>query len=164
MQLIGSPEWRALNKVHVGDALDLLNSKKLSKIGAVYADPPYTKDQYSRYYHVYETMYQYDYPSAEGMGRARSDRFASPFCLKTEVGESFESLFRAIAALDLPLVLSYPSNGLLTHTDETVEGIGSNYMQLKLVESFSACHSTMGASKGATTKIATENIYVYIPR
>jgi len=46
------------NRVEVSDALSLLKSSRVSSVTAVYADPPYTKDQYSRYYHVYETMYR----------------------------------------------------------------------------------------------------------
>ncbi len=109
-------------------------------------------------------MYQYDYPESAGAGRVRSDRFVSPFCLKTQVAESFASLFAAVAAHDVPLVLSYPSEGLLSTTGTTIEDIAVDHLSLKTALSFGTQHSTMGASKGATTKSATENIYVYTPR
>ena len=160
---IGDIAWRKTNRVDVSDALALLK-RQLRGLGAVYADPPYTKDQYSRYYHVYETMYHYDYPESIGAGRARSDRFVSPFCLKTQVTESFKELFAAVAAHKVPLVLSYPSEGLLAAADATVTDIGADYMSLKAALSVGIHHSTLGASKGATKKCATENIYVYVPR
>ena len=160
---VGDPKWRRANRVEVDDALHLLNKERLRGVAVVYADPPYTKDQYSRYYHLYETMYRYDYPESIGVGRVRPDRFVSSFCLKTQVADSFQKLFAAVAAQGLPLVLSYPSEGLLSRTETSIAEIGSNYMSLKTVRSFGAQHSTMGASKGTMTKSATENIYVYTP-
>jgi adenine-specific DNA-methyltransferase len=163
IQLIGTEGWRERNRVQVGDALDLIRSGELSGVAAVYADPPYTKDQYRSYYHVYETMYRYDYPGSYGAGRVREDRFNSSFCLKTQVGRSFDELFSSTAALGIPLILSYPSDGLLSKTGYAVREIGAQHMRLKSVESFSANHSTLGASKGTTTKSTTENLYVYVP-
>lgn len=163
MRLVGTEGWRSRNTVEVGDALALLRSGRLADVSVVYADPPYTKDQYSRYYHVYETIYKYDYPSAEGLGRVRSDRFSSVFCLKAQVEKSFSDLFMAISSLGVPLVLSYPSDGLLSRTGNSVLGIGDQSMKLKTTESFGASHSTLGASKGLKTKSATENLYVYLP-
>lgn len=161
---VGTAEWRDQNIVGVDDALGLLKKLSISDIAAVYADPPYTKDQYSRYYHVYETMYRYDYPDSLGAGRARSDRFTSSFCLKTQVESSFRELFSTVGALQVPLILSYPSDSLLSQAEGSLADIGSKYMRLVAAESFAAEHSTMGASKGSTTKSATENIYVYAPQ
>lgn len=48
----------------------------------VYLDPPYRREEYSRYYHVLETLVRYDYPSAEGQGLVPAkgiERFHSPF-------------------------------------------------------------------------------------
>jgi adenine-specific DNA-methyltransferase len=160
---IGTSEWRALNRVDVSDAIKLLKSGKVTDVSAIYADPPYTKDQYSRYYHLYETMYLYDYPTSCGAGRTRSDRFISSFCLKTEVEASFHELFSAVASLGVPLVLSYPSHSLLSQAQASLVDVGAEHMHLKTVESFDTQHSTLGASKGATTKSATENVYVYVP-
>ena len=164
LKSVGTAEWRESNAVGVDDAIGLLKKLSISDVAAVYADPPYTKDQYSRYYHVYETMYRYDYPESLGTGRARSDRFTSSFCLKTQVESSFRELFSTVAALQIPLVLSYPSDSLLSKADGSLSSIGSEYMRFLAVESFPAEHSTMGASKGSTTKSATENIYVYAPQ
>jgi hypothetical protein len=51
-----------------------------SRSKAVYIDAPYTRDEYSRYYHVLETLVTYNYPSVVGRGRAPDrgkDRFVS---------------------------------------------------------------------------------------
>lgn len=89
---VGTESWREENSVYVGDALDLVSAGELQDIGTVYADPPYTKDQYSRYYHMYETLYRYDFPDSSGAGRNRSDRFTTGFSLKSAVVASFHDL------------------------------------------------------------------------
>lgn len=48
----------------------------------VYFDPPYRRDEYSRYYHVLETLVRYDYPETSGpaqIPRKGAERFSSPF-------------------------------------------------------------------------------------
>lgn len=41
----------------------LENNALLKEIGCIYADPPYTDMQYSRYYHLLNTLYEYAYPA-----------------------------------------------------------------------------------------------------
>jgi adenine-specific DNA-methyltransferase len=52
----------------------------------VYFDPPYRRDEYSRYYHVLETLVNYNYPGAEGTGRTPrrggANRYASEFATR----------------------------------------------------------------------------------
>lgn len=157
---VGSETWRASNSVYVGDALDLVSAGELKDIGTVYADPPYTKDQYSRYYHMYETLYRYDYPDSSGAGRNRSDRFTTGFSLKTAVTASFHDLCRNVSRMRVPLVISYPSSGLLGDAGMSVAEIAGQYFGSVETRSYEAKHSTMGASTGASKKSATENLYV----
>lgn len=158
--LVGTEEWRSKNSVYVGDALDLISAGQLQNIGTVYADPPYTKDQYSRYYHVYETLYRYDYPDSSGAGRNRSDRFTTGFSLKSAVVASFHDLCRNVSRMRVPLVVSYPSAGLLAELGLTVADIANEYFTDVKTLSFEANHSTMGGSTGKSKKTATENLYV----
>lgn len=158
--LVGTETWRSNNSVFVSDALDLISAGQLENIGVVYADPPYTKDQYSRYYHVYETLYRYDYPDSSGAGRNRSDRFTTGFSLKSAVVASFHDLCRNVSRMRVPLIVSYPSSGLLSDLDLTVVDIAASYFQNINTLSFEANHSTMGGSTGRSKKIATENLYV----
>lgn len=157
---VGSEAWRQDNSVYVGDALDLVSAGELRDIGTVYADPPYTKDQYSRYYHMYETLYRYDFPDSSGAGRNRSDRFTTGFSLKSAVVASFHDLCRNVARMRVPLVISYPSSGLLGDAGESVSEIARQYFGNVRTLSYNANHSTMGASTGASKKSATENLYV----
>jgi adenine-specific DNA-methyltransferase len=83
----------------------------------VYADPPYTRDHYSRFYHVLETMALGDDPGLSEVssggdripsrGLYRQDRHQSPFCIASQVGEAFDALFAGVRSLDASLVLSY---------------------------------------------------------
>ena len=83
----------------------------------VYADPPYTRDHYSRYYHVLETLSLRDNPAVSKVriggverisrGVYRVDRHQSPFCIPSRVAEAFSTLFNRVARRGLPLVLSY---------------------------------------------------------
>jgi len=130
--------------------------------GVIYADPPYTKDQYSRYYHVYETLFNYDFPSSSGVGRTPDRRSVSAFSLKSQVTEALCELRDRIADRGVPLILSYPSSGLAATGATTVSDLLAERFTVT-TESFSADHSTLGASKGASRKKATENIYVCQP-
>jgi 16S rRNA G966 N2-methylase RsmD len=86
-------------------------------VGVIYADPPYTRDHYSRFYHLLETMCLRDNPGfstckVEGhtvasRGLYRPDRHQSPFCVKSKAEKAFTELFVLVSKLQLPLVLSY---------------------------------------------------------
>ena len=100
------------------DYLDFLKSDG-TPFAAVYADPPYTRDHYSRYYHVLETMALRDEPEvatttirSNGVPRLsrgiyRLERHQSPFCIPTKAPGAFEHLFVGVAKRRIPLVLSY---------------------------------------------------------
>lgn len=86
-------------------------------LDVVYADPPYTRDHYSRFYHILETLCLRDNPristnyahGEENLSRGlyRQDRHQSPFCIKSKVEDAFTSLFEGVRAYNVPLVLSY---------------------------------------------------------
>ena len=100
------------------DYLEFLESDTTA-FAAVYADPPYTRDHYSRYYHVLETMALRDEPEvattkirSNGVARLsrgiyRLHRHQSPFCMPRKATGAFERLFAAVAKRKIPLVLSY---------------------------------------------------------
>ena len=163
LQPVGSESWRAQNEAYTADAIDLVTSESLTNVGSFYADPPYTKDQYSRYYHLYETLYRYDFPDSVGAGRVRSDRTSTSFSLKSTVVASFHDLCRTVSRRRIPLVVSYPSQGLVSTTGWTMLDIVSSHFTEVRVMSVDARHSTMGASKGSSRKHATEHLYVCLP-
>lgn len=87
------------------------------EVGVIYADPPYTRDHYSRFYHVLETMCLRDNPDVStnkvgsqvrlSRGGYRAERHQSPFCIRSEAGSAFEALFSGAQRFGSPIVLSY---------------------------------------------------------
>jgi adenine-specific DNA-methyltransferase len=162
-QPIGYVGWRRGNRVFNADAISLL--KTLSGEGrqpaVIYADPPYTSDQYSRYYHVLENAVLYDYPKVSGKGQYRPDRFTSGFSLKAGVDLSFKELISAAAKLPAVFILSYPSNGLLKDpTSRILELLTNEFAHVEQPLVIPHLHSTMGGSKGAQKQAVDENIFV----
>lgn len=161
LSAFGTNPWRGRNRVFQTDALSLLRGgDKLSGVGLVYADPPYTSDQYSRYYHIYETLILYDYPAARGRGLYRDDRAVSSFSHSTKVKVSIDRLIASARAIGADLILSYPSNGLLPSSRDQIIGmIRQHYGRAPDVVPLVHSHSTMGASKGSATQQVVEILY-----
>lgn len=156
----GSTRWRKGNSVYQRDALNLVDNGLPSDVGVVYADPPYTRDQYTRFYHLFETLLLYDYPASIGEGRYRNGRYVSPFCRLSDVADAFDRLFDGAKSLGVPLVLSYPSDGMLQQAGIDVEEFVRDSFARVDVRSFANTHSTLGASKGAAKKTTYEYIFV----
>ena len=133
------------------DYLEFLESDA-TPFAAVYADPPYTRDHYSRYYHVLETMTLRDEPEVAttkirsngvprlSRGLYRVQRHQSPFCIPTKAPGAFERLFAVAAKRNLPLVLSYSpyqasaGNRPRLMTIEQLLGIGKRHFnEIELV-------------------------------
>jgi adenine-specific DNA-methyltransferase len=159
----GSADWRRLNRVFNSDGTDLCIKlkRRARRPRIVYADPPYSKDQYSRYYHVLETLLRYDYPDSAGVGRYRADRFHTPFSVKTQVVQAFAALARAVASLDGILLLSYPSNGLLYKVSTTPELVlAEYYTDVQVIHEFEKKHSTLGGAHGSPSQTALERLFI----
>jgi adenine-specific DNA methylase len=86
-------------------------------VKVVYADPPYTRDHYSRFYHVLETISLMDDPvistnKVRGVtklsrGFYRNDRLQSEFCIRSKAPQAFEDLCRLVAKKNKHLIISY---------------------------------------------------------
>lgn len=105
------------NKAITSDYKLFLDTNK-EPIGFFYADPPYTIDHYSRFYHILETIALYDFPELAVMNKSnignvimkglyRVDRFQSTFCIPSKAKEAFTQLFRGASKYGCPLLLSY---------------------------------------------------------
>ena len=83
----------------------------------VYLDAPYKRDDYSRYYHVLETLVLYDYPSAEYKGRNRSiskgERFQSEFSTRTveKIENALVHIVTKVLETNNICVWNYSNNG-----------------------------------------------------
>lgn len=107
------------NKVFNMEMERLLKDKELKKeIGFIYADPPYTDMQYSRYYHLLSTVTLYDYDKislnrgAISKGLYRETRFQSPLSQKSKAKEQIIMLFKYCKdnEINLGLSFAYPRN------------------------------------------------------
>lgn len=98
----------------------------------VYVDPPYTSDNYSRFYHLLEVVNDYDYPpldlkggaATKGRYPARDLRHQSAFCRRATVEDELRDLFAACARTGAAAILSYArESGLLLRRYREDEGL-----------------------------------------
>ena len=150
-----STDWRSSNLVLEADAHEAVEESRIGtgSDALFYADPPYTKDHYSRLYHVLETLYRYDYPDSHGSGRMRSDRKPSSFSTRSSAETEILKLGSSVLETGSSFLLSYPSNGLAD--------IESIIGQLDLSASVRARevphqHSTLGARHGRASLKTSE--------
>lgn len=102
------------------------------KPAAVYFDPPYSKFQYSRYYHLLNVLISYDYPSIHGVGRYPPlvDRVSSKFEHNPNPALSeFEDAFDLCRDLGLRVFVSYSNRGLVT-IDALVDAMSRRFEQV----------------------------------
>ncbi len=74
-------------------------NKLVSKIQSdiVYIDPPYNSRQYSRFYHVLETLVQWDEPMLAGVALKRPEENMSEYC-RNKASDAFADLISKINA------------------------------------------------------------------
>jgi adenine-specific DNA-methyltransferase len=136
-------------------------AREKTNVSVIYADPPYTDDQYSRFYHLLETLCLYDYPVVSRAGLYRPNRFQTAFSLKSKAQDALQKLIDASARAGADLVLSYPTNGLANKAGANVRAmLKKQFRHVEICNSISHLHSTFGASKGTSQSAATELIYL----
>lgn len=88
----------------------LLDDKNIS---VIYADPPYTAQQYSRFYHIPEVVRSYKYPQLQQhrghitQGLYPDGKFKSDFCSKTRAKDAFRTVFKFVEKTQCSFILSY---------------------------------------------------------
>ncbi len=136
-------------------------ARRKERPSVIYADPPYTDDQYSRFYHIFETLIIYDRPLLSGVGLYRPDRFRTSFSLVSEAPLALERLVAQSARLGADIVLSYPSNGLIQRAGHSPsEIIKRHYSRVEREYALTHQHSTFGASKGAAKAVVLEQLFI----
>lgn len=161
---VNSKNWRKQNLTFNEDANKLLSKLKESsnKPSVIYADPPYTLDQYSRYYHLYETLIKYDYPETTAKARYRTDRFKSSFSQKSTVKDSLELLVKQTSELGSSFILSYPENSLIPDTKNSILNLLEKYFKTtEVAYEIPHLHSTMGSSKGQSQNNKVNELIFY---
>ena len=137
---------RELNKAFNCDFKTLLCNREIQeKVGFIYADPPYTDMQYSRYYHLLNIVAKYNYPkpttSLHGFtsGLYTENRFQSDLSRKSSCLNSFTNLitFSKEYNKNLAISFAYPKDVEIQKTDRYV-------MSIEQIEK--ACIETFGRS------------------
>lgn len=99
------------------DYKKLFKEIDLSKVKCFYLDSPYTHDQYSRFYHVLETICKYDAPKLLYKAKYRNDRPTSDFCYNSTVKDEFKRIMEFASKNKSSLVISYSNHGILPIED-----------------------------------------------
>ncbi|MBI3975257.1 MAG: hypothetical protein HY334_02595 [Armatimonadetes bacterium] len=163
---VGTQQWRLTNRSFHSDALVLLSRLALQSQWprTIYADPPYSRAQYSRYYHVLNVIAAYRYPAVFGNGRYPNDRFQTPFAHAAAVERVLDTLIQRTSYLGSALLLSYPDNGLLHERGGSIYALlRRHYPSVEVLDTHSLHHSTLGASRGRATVTVRERLYLALP-
>ena len=155
--------WRSKNKSFGVDTFSLLEDIIISrkKPAIIYADPPYSEAQYSRYYHIFETLLMYDYPLVNGVGRYRNGRYQTPFANVGTVIESMTSLLNMTSQIEAILILSYPGNGVLQKAGINImDLLNTYYKKVHLEKNILNRHSTFGGRWAKPKVQVNECLYI----
>lgn len=161
-----SKEGHAKSDCYNLDFAECLDSITLDEHTLVYADPPYFKEHYSRYYHVLNTLCLYDYPAMAvnpqthelSIGRYREDRRVSDFGKKAKALGAFETLITKCAAAGAWLIMSYSDNSIVDIVD--LQTLAEKQYDV-LIEKVELSHSKQGRS--STSKV-DEYIFICRPK
>jgi hypothetical protein len=129
----------------------------------VYLDAPYTRDEYSRYYHVLETVAQYRYPSSIGPARIPSkslgDRFRSEFFTRTTdlLGKIYADIIVEVLDRGWKCAWSYSDGGAVTPASVICDVTQRRAVR---IQSFSTPY-VYKAQGGKRPKMVTEYLVIF---
>lgn len=144
------------NKAFNCNFSELLNKKEIQEdVSLIYADPPYTDMQYSRYYHLLNTVTKYDYPTLTikggiyTKGLYTENRYQSKLSTKRDCLITFSDLidFSKAYRKDLVISFAYPVDTEKQKTDRYVMDID---------DLISKCTNVFGYKN---TEVVTQNYY-----
>ena len=160
------------NLVFNSDLNDLLmNDEVLRKADVVYADPPYTDMQYSRYYHLLNTVitYKYSQPSESNKGFTKglylNNRFQSSLSKRSTFIETFGTLIEYCGKNNKTLAISfaYPENPSLQKTDRYLASISELQELCKKFYSESEIHlKSINYKHSNNRNSSSKKVYEYL--
>ena len=166
------------NEVYKKDYRDLLISlKNRNDIGVIYADPPYTRYHYSRYYHVLETIVLRDNPDITTVkkgdkleiskGLYRKDRHQSPFSIKTKAAGALRKLVKGSHKLNANLIISYSPYDSekkeaprLLSIEEILEVAREFYLDVSLINIGNFSHSKLNSTEFITASAEDAEVLI----
>lgn len=157
---------QTIGEAQVGDALDIASTLRSDDL--VFVDPPYSDVQYSRFYHVFETIARGASVSVSGTGRYPPilDRPQSGFSRKGEAKQALVSLFNGLSQSRATVIFTFPSgessNGL---SGQIIKEQASTFFDFEetIVDGI---FSTLGGnnSKRSSRKDSKESILLLRPK
>lgn len=150
----------------VGDAVQVATT--LNRDDLVFVDPPYSGVQYSRFYHVLETLARGKRIEVSGVGRypALEHRPQSAFSNRGQSSEAVSSLLEALADAKCTVLFTFPdakcSNGL---SAEIITNIAERLFKVN-TKTVAARFSTLGGNnlKRDARKKCEEMILILQPK
>jgi len=136
-------------------------------VSMIYADPPYTRDHYSRFYHVLETLSLGDIPEISTVkvkdkislskGLYRKDRHQSAFCIKSQAPKAFDDLFRIASEKGAKVLLSYSpfeneEHPRVMKVDDIIEIAGQYFDDLEITTITSFKHNKLNSNTNKLTR------------
>lgn len=139
------------NRAFNMDFRKLLQSNVLNNVDTIYLDSPYTQEQYSRFYHILETVIKYDHPEVNFKAKYRNDRFQSGFCYKGKVEAEFIVIFEYCQKSSTNLLISYSNKGLVSV--DRLQELATNYFKNVQLQNIDYKHSTLGKGSNKLKEI-----------
>jgi adenine-specific DNA-methyltransferase len=152
---IGKQHAVVKGKVAVQNAL--LGAKRVGAGDLVFVDPPYSAVQYSRFYHVLETISGAPCGPVSGVGRypARDNRPTSAFSLKTSAAAAMETLLSTLADRKASVVLTFPNHMCsIGISGDGIRHIAARHFHITQ-KKVSSRLSTLGGPSAATVRGGT---------
>jgi len=146
--------------------LQTLGQLRLAAPVVVYLDAPYSRDEYSRYYHVLETAIAYSYPSSTGRGRTpdkkKGERFNSEFFTKdrNKLQGTFVRIITEILARGWFCAWSYASSGSANALEVISTVIDKSRCTIKV---YCAPHTHKAQGRGSKAKVVSEYLVIFLP-
>jgi adenine-specific DNA methylase len=150
----------------VSDAIEF--SKRLGDNDLAFIDPPYSEVQYSRFYHVLESIARGSVGDVKGVGRYPdiAHRPQSKFSRQTQSDEAYKALMQSVSSAGAQAIVTFPSgsasNGL---SGKRVEEISDEYFKINK-KKITSLFSTMGGNAIGrdARKSTTELILHLVPK
>jgi adenine-specific DNA methylase len=140
------------NHVVLHQPVEDTTTEALERLGVrtVYADPPYTAQQYSRFYHVLDVLLAGQPPTLQLVqgevtrGLYPAARYLSPYCSKRSATQALDELTTKCARVGAALVVSYSA---------TTSGATGNARTMSLDDVVSTLSKHFGRDSVAVEKL-----------
>ena len=154
------------------EALDALQSELQGAQVAVYVDAPYKREEYSRYYHVLETVVTYAYPSLVGLGRMpdkrMGERFRSEFFTRSRplVEANLAAVILEVLRRDWMCAWSYSSDGAadIVSVIERVRSVAAcRVLSYATWHRYNSQGKSLEPEQKRRAKTVTEYLVIFLP-